>query len=612
MEELLPYYERELLALRKYSREFSDQFPKIAGRLQLTDDVCADPHVERLIEAFAFLTARISRRIDDGYPEFTEQLLDGLYPHYLRPFPSCSIARFEAPANGRVEGKPQTLAAGTELVSRPVRGVRCRFVTTYSVSLDRTAIETVRFAPIGAVAANGAGLSSAQSVLSFQLSWQRAENGDSQPSKIRVFIDGEPSLRSRARDLLALSVQAAYVERPQDAGRWTQLAGIPVSFAGFEAGDDLVPFGPQSNDAYRLLLEYFCFPEKFGFFDFDLDLIAGADDMSRCWLHLVLDVTPDDSSDIRLLSKLSADNFRLRCTPVVNLFQMKGEPIIVDDRQVSHAVVADQRRPSAYDVHSIESVHRLRRSDAGQSAEWVRPLHSVRDGESGTADGRPSWVARRSEAGNLSGSGYEVELTILDPASRAADSYTDTLSLALRCTNRALPCDLSFGSVSGDLSIEGRAPAAQVTMLRKPSPPRRFVGGKESQWRLVAHVSANPRLLLDGGLDGLRQILSLYDLSGSASTRQLIHGVTAAESRPATAWVQGPVFPSLVRGREYRVSIDEDHFVGIGVSAFIDVLDRFLGSYTAANSFIQLVVLSSGDEREIKRCRRRCGSALLQ
>ena len=94
MDQLLPYYEQELGFLRRHSREFSERYPRIAGKLLIGGEVCEDPHIERMIESFALLNSRIAKRLDDDYPEFTEALLDVLYPHYLRPFPSCSIARW--------------------------------------------------------------------------------------------------------------------------------------------------------------------------------------------------------------------------------------------------------------------------------------------------------------------------------------------------------------------------------------------------------------------------------------------------------------------------------------------------------------------------------------
>ena len=88
LEELLPYYERELAHLRELGGEFAHRYPKLAPRLQLQGERCEDPHVERMIEAFAFMGARIHRKLDDEYPEIAASFLEVMYPHYLRPIPS--------------------------------------------------------------------------------------------------------------------------------------------------------------------------------------------------------------------------------------------------------------------------------------------------------------------------------------------------------------------------------------------------------------------------------------------------------------------------------------------------------------------------------------------
>ena len=99
-DELLGYYERELGFLRQMGAEFAQKYPKVAGRLLLEPDKCEDPHVERMIEAFAFLAGRVHLKIDDEFPEITESLLNVLYPHYLAPIPSMSdravLARLSA------------------------------------------------------------------------------------------------------------------------------------------------------------------------------------------------------------------------------------------------------------------------------------------------------------------------------------------------------------------------------------------------------------------------------------------------------------------------------------------------------------------------------------
>src|SRR5690606_36264188 len=146
--DLLPYYERELGFLRRYRKEFAERYPKIASRLLLSADVSEDPHVERLIESFALLSARISKKLDDDFPEFTDALLEVLYPHYLRPFPSCSIARFDVGNALSTLSEPLRIPRGTALRSRPVRGVNCRFRTAYDVTLVPIVLTEATYRPV--------------------------------------------------------------------------------------------------------------------------------------------------------------------------------------------------------------------------------------------------------------------------------------------------------------------------------------------------------------------------------------------------------------------------------------------------------------------------------
>src|SRR5918911_985920 len=134
-DELLGYYERELVFLRQMGADFAKKYPKIASRLLIDADKCEDPHVERMIEAFAFLAGRVHLKIDDEFPEITESLLNVLYPHYLAPIPSMSIAQFALDSQ---QGKLTTgydIERGTVLYSRSVQATPCRFRTCYPVTL---------------------------------------------------------------------------------------------------------------------------------------------------------------------------------------------------------------------------------------------------------------------------------------------------------------------------------------------------------------------------------------------------------------------------------------------------------------------------------------------
>lgn len=610
MQDLLPFYERELAFLRRYGRDFSERYPKIAGRLLLSADGSQDPHVERLIESFALLTARVSKKIKDDYPEFTEALLEVMYPHYLRPFPSCSIAHFDMGGGAAKLSAPVRIARRTQLQSRPVRGVSCRFRTTHEVALLPLAVKRASFraineAPMAVTLAPGAG---AQISLSFGLLSDQASFAALGLERLRLFTDGEPSFCSALRDALELNVMAAFVEA-DDSGRWQALAASPLRMTGFDEDDSLIDFPARSHPAYRLLTELFAFPDKFGFFDLDLaPLTAGA---ARSFtVHLIMRASQPDQPANRLLEGLSADNVLLGCAPVVNLFAQHGEPIRITQRAATYPVVADARRAFAFEVHSIDSVQRVRQTPQGEQIQEFRPFYALHHGENPDDTGH-YWTAHRDEEVARQSPGYETELSFIDLDFNPTVPKTDVVSLELTCSNRDLPASLAYHVAGGDLTMEGGSPARAISLLRKPTKSLRFRRGHGAHWRLISHLSLNHLSLTQSGLPALKEMLRLYDLSGSNVSGRQIEGIVALEHIPTTSWMAGKHFASVVRGVEIRLTLEEASFVGTGIAAFSRVLDRFFGLYVHANSFTQLTLLSSHSGEVLVKCPPRSGESIL-
>ncbi|MGY0557404.1 type VI secretion system baseplate subunit TssF [Lysobacter sp. A421] len=610
MEDLLPYYERELGFLRRYGKEFAEQYPKIAARLLLSADGSQDPHVERLIESFALLSARTNKKIEDDYPEFTEALLEVMYPHYLRPFPSCSIARFDmGPALAQL-GAPVVIARDTLLHSRSVRGVNCRFRSAYDVVLAPIGLRNARYrtiadAPMATSLPPGCG---GQVSLAFELLGEHQSVSALGMEALRLFVDGEATLCAALRDTLAYGVRATYLECT-GSGRWIALPSSPLRQVGFSDDEALIDFPARSHPAYRLLTELFAFPEKFSFFDLDLKALGGQMG-GHFTIHLVLDAQPVDAPAARVLEDLSADNLLLGCTPVVNLFAQHGEPIRVDHRSSSYPVVADARRAFAYEVVSIDSVKRVRQTPQGEKVTEFRPFYSLHHGE--TPDGTGHyWLVHRDEQVARSSPGFETELSFVDLDFNPVQPQTDVVSLELTCSNRDLPSFLAYGVQGGDLTMEGGGAARTIVLLRKPSRPMRFARGRGVQWRLISHLALNHLSLTQSGLPALKEMLRLYDIAHSSVSGRQIDGVLGLDHRPANAWLPGKHFASVVRGIEIRLSVDEAAFVGHGIATFARVLDHFFGLYVHANSFTQLTLLSSDSGEELIRCEPRSGESIL-
>src|SRR3954447_7766072 len=147
IDELLAYYNGELAFLREMGAEFAAKYPKVAARLLLEADKCEDPHVERILEGVAFLTARIRHKIDDEFPEITDSLLGLLYPNYLRPVPSMTVVQLLLKSEQVKMTTGLPIERGARLNSRPVGGIPCKFRTTAPVTLWPIEVGAVRLDP---------------------------------------------------------------------------------------------------------------------------------------------------------------------------------------------------------------------------------------------------------------------------------------------------------------------------------------------------------------------------------------------------------------------------------------------------------------------------------
>ncbi|MEM8513014.1 type VI secretion system protein ImpG [Massilia sp. MP_M2] len=612
MDELLTKYERELVILRSLCREYAQRYPKVAARLQMGGDTCDDPHVERLIQSTALLNARVSKRLDDSYPEFTEALLNLLYPHYLRPFPSCAIARVSSTPD-RPDAIP-AMPRGTLLESKPVHGVACRFKTIHDikpspVALRAASFETIIQTPVATRLPDDV---TSSLTLTFGASGWGPLPAPDAATVLRVYADGDASFCATLRDALFMHTVAAYVQLDED-GPWERLPCIPITPAGFAPDDALIPFDARSHGAYRILAEYFAFPEKFNFFDIDIPLLlaripAGS---ASATLRLGLAGIRPDADKARMLASLSTQHLVQGCTPVVNLFQQPGVPITYDQRAADYTLLAHANFPQAYEVYSVDAVHLVRQNGNDTSITAFQPFYALRHGAQYASEKGRYWFLRHDETLALCSPGHEKSITLVGADCDPFEIERNILSVELSCTNRDLPCSLAIGAPEGDLFIPGATRNAAIRMVRRPTRPARLTNDAGMHWRLISHLALNHHSLMDDGVHGLREMLSLYDLASSSVSRRQIRGIIALDQQDTTAWIRHKNGTSLVHGLEVRVTLDEEAYAGAGLHLFVQVLHQFFALYVQLNSFVELVALSHQSGKELIRCAPRSGSMSL-
>jgi type VI secretion system protein ImpG len=612
MEKLLPYFERELGMLRRASNEFAERYPKLAGSLLMNGETCADPHVERLIQSVALLNARTAKRLDDDYAGFTEALLGVLYPHYLRPIPSCSIARFDNSAEARGAASSAVIPRGTALKSLGSTAPGCKFRTAYDVGVAPVRISTARFdtvihAPSSLPLPHDI---TAAIRITIACTAPNRSLAEMRLPVLRVYLDGEASLRATLRDTLFMRTSCACIETE---GQWRMLERIPVRPAGFDDADALLPFGPAEQPAYRLLSEYFAYPEKFDFIDIDLaDLLRhAAPGCANVTLHLALNGLRADSSAARVLRTLTPDNLLLSCTPIVNLFRHIASPIQITHTRSSYPLLPDALPAQACEVYSVDSVHLLQRVGSRDSitTEFV-PYYSLRHGESPKAKGH-YWIARRDEELAGSGQAHEYLLALIDRDFDPLKAETGTASIGITCTNRDLPHELQGGLPGGDLASESSACNVPIRLLRKPTRSQRLTSARGAQWGLVSHLSLNHRALTQQGLPAFTAMLRLYALPDSAVSQRQIDGITGLAHRLGTAWLQRGAGMACLHGVDVRVTLDEQAYAGTGIHIFAQMLDSLLGMYAHLNSYTRLTIVSHATGKELLQCAPRNGSLPL-
>jgi type VI secretion system protein ImpG len=612
MDELFAKYERELVILRSLCREYAQRYPKVAAKLQMGGEACDDPHVERLIQAVALLGARITKRLDDAYPQFTEALLNLLFPHYLRPFPSCGIVQFAAASNpDGPSARSAQVPRGTLLETAQVNGVPCTFKTVYniapsSVVLADASFDTMICAPVATRLPAG-------TTSSLTLVLESANPGTplsvATATAVRLYIDGDASLCATLRDLLFMHTASAYLQFDDD-GPWECLPAIPIDPVGFSDDEALIPFGARSHAANRILAEYFAFPEKFNFFDVDLPAMLARAPVGifRLTLRLAINGVRPDSDQARMLASLSAQNLRQGCTPVVNLFSRPGVPISYTQLAADYTLLAHGSFPQAFEVYSVDKVHMVRQRGKDANISEFRPFFSLRHGEEDDLQKRRYWLMRHDETLAICSPGHEKTITLVNADCAPLEVERSVLSIELTCTNRDLPCSIRIGAPEGDLVIPNAAHGDLIRFLRRPTRPKRLVNGPDTHWRLISHLALNHHSLVQEGAEGLREMLTLYDLAQTPVSRRQIGGIVAVEQGETTAWIRHKRGASLVHGIELRVILAEEAFVGAGLHLFVQLLDQFLGLYVHLNSFVELVILSQHSGKELFRCRPRSGS----
>ena len=602
---LLDYYNRELQFMREMGAEFAQAYPRIAARLGLEGLECADPYVERLLEGFAFLTARIQLKLDARHPDFTQHLLEMVYPHFLCPVPSCAVVEFAPDLKEGAQLAGQRIERGASLRTPLGKGDRtsCEFRTAHDVALwPLTVLEAKYLSGSGALTTQGIGTDGrARAAIRLRLKAAAGVSMRSLPlDSLTFFLKATPDVTHRLYEQIVADCVGFYVRSTRQGAAVHFRSAASVRQLGFEDDEALLPVSHRTFQGYRLVQEYFTFPERFMFFALD-DLKEAVQRCDGDELEIYIAM---GRAQPALENAVDASHFRLFCTPAINLFTRSADRIHVDPFDTEHHLVVDRNRPADFEIFGVQNLQAV--GAGGETIAQILPFYSVdhrTDPHSSalyyTIQRRLRMLsARQQQSGARAGYiGTECFVSIVDSAQRQLANPIRQIDAQALCTNRDLPIKLTFGQGRTDFLIEGGAPVDSVRCIAGPSYPRSSPAFGDTAWRLISHLSLNYLSLLDqeaqSGAQMLRDLLALYpDPNDSAAARQ-IEGVRSVGYKPVVRRMPTPGPISYGRGLEIVVTLDDGAFEGSGIIALASVLERFFARYVSINSFTQMRVHSA-------------------
>lgn len=601
---LLDYYNQELIYMRELAAEFAQAHPKIARRLGMQAGEVADPYVERLIESFCFMAARMQIKLDAEFPRFTGRLLEVVYPNYAAPTPSMAVARLYP---GRTEGslaRGYRIARGTALTARVPDGEKtaCQFRSGQDVTLWPLEITEARLTGIPPDIPALDRYMPANAKVRGALRLRLRTTGDARIADLQgldrlpVYLAGDEHVASHLFELLHTAGVASITAAPGEfntPGRPLHAVSVnAIAHEGLGTDQGLLPLTWSKFHGHNLLHEYFACPSRFYFFALT-GLEAGLRRVNGREVEIVvlLGEAPEGLANL-----VDASRFALFCTPVINLFPKHTDRIELSAQETEFRIVPARLTPLDYEVFSVGTM-------IGQVAETseeleFRPLYQTLNNDEGN-HGR--YFSTRRERRLMSDSarrygtrtpyvGTEMFVSLVDQNEAPYSEHIRFLSVDALVTNRDLPSLVPRDGVR-DLKLARSAPLESIGLIRAPTAPKAPYAEREMAWRLIRQLNFNylPFDDLDhrAGGQGLRDMLRLFLTGDDAEHQRQVESLVGVKTQPVTRKLPGNGPLVFGRGIECALTVDESGFSGVSPYLFGLILEHYLARHVSINSFTQ-------------------------
>ena len=572
---LSEYYQYELSHLRSAGTEFAAKFPKIARRLDLSASESSDPHVERLIESFAFLAGKLQKQIDDQFPEIASALLNVLCEPLMLPTPSCVMVNFDIDIPRASRSPGFLVPKNTMLYATSHSGELCSFSTSHDLRLWPIEITNV-----GIVQKEHIPTYYARSTFFLNISVKYNGHAGSQtPEKLRFYINANALLRGKIFSSIFMCEEKILFYKDKQFSFIPQITNI-----GLEDNESLFPYPSNVFNGFRLLHEYFSFAEKFLGFEITIPKTADIRGESTFYIPMRNDVS----------MQLSTKNFLLSSVPAVNLFPKVTEPLRLDHKQVEQRLIPDYRRYHTNEIYSINKmvVVDTKKNDEIEVPEFFSCNHPIATSES---DDQFFWTSKRKKSYLANALGEDIHLSFVDinfnpqiPADKII--YAHTL-----CTNRHVAEQIPANAM---LKIEVSAPAKSIYCLERPTIQRSSIKSGEVLWKLISALSLNSISFNSDGIKKIKEVVNIFANVTRSSIVGEVHAIADVKCERKNKRITSQTWQGFAMGSSIEMTFDESiSNFGIPLSM---VISKFLSSYTSINTFTEVLVKSTAQNEVIK------------
>lgn len=594
----LEEYLRQLRYINESAHEFGKDYVKIGRRLGISETEIADPFVQRLLESFAFVTARSALRIEDAFPAFIQPLLTVTYPNYVTPTPSMAIARaFPKEGDGhRHDGI--LLSRGTAFTSfvSEEGQTACEFRSSQDVRifpLDITRVRAINAPPPDIpmlyryVAGNETVLGALR--LTLRTIGGIPISGLSGLDRLPVYLAGDEVTASHLFEILHTASISTVIAAPGAFahGRLHCVTRDAVVHEGLELEHSLLPRVPSKFHGHNLVQEWFAFPARFGFFTLTgLSKALASIQGTEAEIVILLDRPVGV-----LAEQIGVADFALYCTPIINLFPRTVGPLKIDSAAHEHVLTPVSDAPRDYEVHSVQALRGQAKPDAPPIA-----FHDYHDAyrDDRLRDERYFALRRVLNRPEFDERQYETRrpftetrtlLALMNRDGEPLPDATNYVTLDAWLTNRDLPCLIARNG-QHDVDPGRTLPVTGIGLIRAPTMPKPGMAVGNRAWDLYGQLNLNYYTLnssLPG--EGLRRVLRLYLDDDAPMQRRQVEALVDTRTQPVTCLLSPDLHQPYGRAIECALSFDEQQLDGISPYAFGLVLERFVARHVSTHSY---------------------------